>query len=164
VPVLAAVVGVRWDSIYWQVWKSEPRHPINVARQEWVNFSGADMRLVEFGRATEVIGSNKKPIALPAGVTVWKAVLEFKAPDQEAIGGCEIKLEDSQNRLYGKGADELSSVRGQSFITCAKPSDDASSQYRTTVLFLTPADAKPVAVQIRWITQFPNYVRLDVGG
>jgi len=161
--MLMAVVWVRWDSIYWQVWKSQPRLPVNAAEQEWVSFSGADMRLVEFGGATGIVGSNNKPIALPDGVKAWKVVLEFKAPDQEAIGGCGITLEDSQNRLYGR-PDELSNVRGQSFVSCTKPTEESSSQYRTTILFITPADAKPVAVQIRWITKFPRYVRLNIRG
>lgn len=162
-PLLVAVVAVRWDDFYWYMWRSQPRLPVNVAEQQWVAFSGAEMRLAEFGQAKNVLGSNNKPIALPPRVTVWQAVLEFKAPDQDAIGGCEIKLEDSENRLYGRGATELSNVRGQSFITCTRPSEETSSEYRTTVLFLTPDNVKPVAVQIRWVTKLPSYVRLNVG-
>ena len=162
-PMLVAVVAVRWDDVYWYMWRSQPRMPVNVAQQEWVAFSGAEMRLAEFGQAKDVVGSNNKPIALPPRVTVWQAVLEFKAPDQDAIGGCEIELEDSEKRLYGRGATELSNVRGQSFISCTRPSEETSSQYRTTVLFITPDNVKPVAVQIRWITKLPSYVRLTVG-
>ncbi|HZM79124.1 MAG TPA: hypothetical protein VFC19_25625 [Candidatus Limnocylindrales bacterium] len=165
VPLLALVVVVRWETVYWYAWQSQPHIPVNVARQQWVTFAGAQLRLAEFGPQESVVNSSNKPIALPAGVTVWKAVLEFKAPDQGSVAGCEISLEDNQNRLYGRGADELRNVRGQSaFITCAKPSEQASSEYSTTVLFLTPAGVKPVAVQIRWKLQFPRYLRLSVGG
>lgn len=162
VPLLAMLVVVRWDTIYWDVWRSQPRLPSTVTQQQWVTFVGAQIRLAEFGKATEVLGYSNKPLELPAGVTVWKAVLEFKAPDQEAIAGCEISLEDSQNRTYGRGADELISVRGQSFVSCTKPQEQKSSEYATTVLFLTPVGVEPVAVQIRWPLQLPRYLRLSV--
>jgi hypothetical protein len=164
VPLLAMLVVVRWDTIYWAVWRSQPHLPITVARQQWVTFLGAQMRLAEFGKATGVLGERNRPLELPGGVTVWKAVLEFKAPDQKAIGGCEFSLEDSQKRRYGKGADELFSVRGQSFVSCTKPEEQKSTEYATTVLFLTPAGAEPVAVQIRWPLELPRYLRLSVGG
>jgi len=164
VPLIALVVAVRWESTYWYAWQSQPRLAVNVAQQQWVKFSGAELRLAEFGAATNLVGSGNKPIVLPGGVTVWKAVLEFRAPDQEAVLGCEVSLEDSQKRLYGTGATELSNVRGQFIVTCTKPSEQPSSEYTTTALFLTPAGVNPVAVQVRWKLQFPRYVRLSVGG
>jgi len=162
--MVAAVIASQWDDLYWYVWRSQPHIPVNVAQQQWVAFSGAEYRLAEFGQAKDVVGFNNKPLPLPAGVTVWKAVLEFKAPNQDAVGGCKISLEDKRHRLYGTSASELSNVRDQAFITCVKPTEQTSSQYRTTVLFVTPADVKPVAVQIRGISKFPRYLRLTIEG
>lgn len=162
VPMMVAVLATNWNSLYWQVWKSEPRLALNTAPQAWVPFSGAEMRLVEFGPAGNLTGSGNRPVTLPKGVTAWKAVVEFKAPDQESVAGCEIRLEDSQGRLYGLGADEISGVRGQTFITCTKPSEQDSTDYRTTMVFVTPEGVKPVAVQIRWVPLYPRFVRLNV--
>lgn len=163
-PMLAAVIAVQWDDLYWYVWRSQPHLPVNVAEQQWVGFSGAEYRLAEFGEAKNVVGLNNKPLALPAGVVVWKAVLEFKSPDKDAVGSCRISLEDSQNRLYSTSPSELSNVRGQAFITCVKPSDETSDNYSVTALFITPADVKPVAIQIRWVDKLPRYLRLTIGG
>jgi hypothetical protein len=164
VPLLVLLLVVRWQTIYWYAWQSQPRLPVNAAEQQWVTFSGAEMRLVKFEQATDLLGSGNKPLVLPAGLMAWRAVIEFDAPDQDAILGCAISLEDSQNRLYGTSPSELALVRGQSVVSCSKLSDEDSSEYATTALFVTPTGVDPVAVQIRWELQLPRYVRFDIRG
>lgn len=166
-PAVAFVVAVRWDSIYYGVIRSEPLIPVNAAQQEWVDFKGAKMRLTEFAPATGLVASGNKPLALPDGVKAWRAVIEFQAPDQEALEGCKFQLEDTAGRLYSDRPDELSLARGLPIASCVPLDEDEeerSSDYSATVVFVMPSQAQPAAVRITWLTQYPRFVRLTIAG
>lgn len=164
-PAVAVVVAVRWGDIYDSVLRNEPLLPMHGTQQEWLSFNGAQMRLAEFGPATGLVGSGNRPFALPDGITAWKGVIEFQAPDQEAVQGCDFVLEDAQGRLYGDRPDELSGARGLPFPACTAPSEQkGSTDYSTTVVFVMASDAQPAALRIVWRSQYPRYARLRVTG
>lgn len=162
-PLLAFAVVLRWDDIYWRYWRSQAHVPLVAAQQQWVGFSGAEMRLVEFGPATGLVASGGKPFEPPAGVKAWRAVIEFKVPDQERLAGCSISLEDTRARTYSMAPNELSRARGLGFETCTASGDADSTNYRSTVYFVMPSDAEPAAVRIIRATEFPNFARLSIG-
>lgn len=161
-PLLAGVVALRWDDIYWQYWRADSRVPLAAAQQQWVGFLGAEMRLVEFAQVTDFAAAGGKAVELPGGIKAWRAVIEFKAPDQESVAGCQIRLEDSAARLYSSSPTELSRARLPSG-SCDAPFDAPSTDYRSTVFFATPGDAAPVAVRVSRATELPYFARLSIG-
>lgn len=163
-PALAVIVALRFDDIYWAYWRSQPLVPLNASQQEWLSFGGARMRLVEFEPVTDLVRSGGKPFELPAGIKPWRAVIEFKAPDQDSMAGCKIFLEDRESRLYSMRPEELDAARGIPFSTCTAPRDAASTDYSAAFLFVMPSAAKPVAVHVSWSTRFPEFARLSIAG
>ena len=162
-PLLAVVVFLRWDDIYWAYWRTQQHVPVNAAARQWVTFAGAEMRLVEFSEATGLTASGGKPFQPPPGVTPWKAVIEFKTGDQEALYGCRMSVEDTRERLFGMSPNELGTVRGISAAGCtASTGQEPAATYRSTVYFVLPPDAKPAAVRISNATELPRYARLTI--
>jgi hypothetical protein len=162
-PLLAGTVFVRWSEFYEDIWKAQPLHPLSAAQEQWVEFNTAQLRLVEFGQAANLVDRSNKPLALPGGLKAWRAVVEFKAPDQDAMNGCKVTLEDAAGREFGLNPVELSTARvTPKSSSCTKPDEKGPNDYRATFYFVMPGDAQPVAVRVMWSTRYPEFARLAV--
>jgi hypothetical protein len=159
VPALALAL---WPSVadgYPAYWNAKPREPVTASPGGWVDFAGARMRLVELAPATGLAGFDGKPVALPPGVKAWRARIAFDAgPGATGLAGCALKLADAAGHTYEAGPVELRKARTP-FPTCTAEKD-AGPRYETVAHFVTPPDARPVAVHLIVPTQLPRYARI----
>jgi hypothetical protein len=169
-PVLIiALLGLNLRDGYEYYQRSQALEPQSAASTDgWVDFSGARLRLADFAPAD--LDSGGKPIVVPSGIKVWRAVIEFRATDPTALRGCQILLEDDQERLYGVRPAELNKARIP-FPGCtpdtsgaAGTAAGASDTYLTEAFFVAPNGARPVALRVTIATKLPRYVRLTVTG
>lgn len=155
---LAAVLaglGVYNGNGYERFWKREPRVPVVAGAGSWLSYSDARIRLAELVPAPEVTA--------PGGVKVWRATIDFDVPKQESLYGCKLLLEDDKGRLYGAGPDELDGVRGLPIPSCTDLDNEKLNRYQTVAFFVTPADARPVALRIEQALSLPRYARFTLG-
>jgi hypothetical protein len=153
-----AIVALDRTGFYSQSLNGTPRDAISAAPSDWVNFSGAKLRLLNLTATADIYDAEAKTVKLPAEVKAWKTVIEIQVSDQRTLTDCELSLEDSAGRFFGMRPDELASVRMPA-PTCTAE-DMGLNTYQVTVFFVAPADAKPVAVRVVRRAALPGYARL----
>jgi hypothetical protein len=159
-PVTAAFAVVALDrtDFYGQQLNGLPRAGVSAAPADWVSFSKARLRLVNMAPTTDLYDTAGKPMKMPAELKTWRAVIEIQVDNQKDLADCEMSLEDSDGRLFGTRPYELANLRMPT-PTCTAE-DTALNAYQVTVFFVTPTDAKPVAVRVVRAAALPSYARL----
>lgn len=137
----------------------QPRSAVVAAASgDWVTYSGAKLRLVALAPTADLYDANAKRIKLADSIKVWKAVVDVDVTDQQNLADCQLSLEDSAGRTFSAHPDELA---GASIPTPSCTAEDkVLSTYQVTVFFVTPTDAKPVAVRVVRKQALPAYARL----
>lgn len=135
-----------------------PRTAISAAPADWVTFSGAKLKLVAITATADLYDTDGKPLKLPKELKAWRSVIDVQVEDQRQLADCELSLEDDAGRLFGTRPHELASARIPA-PTCTAE-DKALSTYQVTVFFITPAEAKPVAIRVVSRPALPAYARL----
>lgn len=160
VPVTAAFAAVALDrtDFFGQQLAGQPRSAIAAAPADWVDYSGAKLRLLALSPTADLYDANAKRIKLADSIHVWKAVIEVQVENQSSLADCQLSLEDSVGRLFGTKPDELSAASIPA-PTCTAE-DKVLNTYQVTIFFVTPADAKPVAVRVVRREALPSYARL----
>ena len=156
-PVTAAFGIVALDRTgYFDV--RSPGQAVTAEPTQWVAYSDAKLRLLNLVTTADLYDGEAKPVKLPDQVRAWRAVIEIQVSDQRSLDGCQLSLEDSAGRVFGTQPSELSAVRMPP-PTCTAE-DKGLNTYQVTVLFVTPAEAKPVAVRVMRPAALPAYARL----
>jgi hypothetical protein len=136
----------------------EPRQPIAAAMTEWAAYAGGEIRLLELAPA-DLTDYSGKAFDLPEGLQTWRAVLEFRDPD-EKLGGCDVSLEDTTNRIFDPDPAELRGA-DKSFGSCSPglSGGPPGPSFRSAFHFVLPVAARPAAIRFVLATQTPNYLR-----
>lgn len=163
-PILAATGWLHYDSVKERYWEGQPRIPVSAGADGWAPLASARVRLVTLEPADDLKTYAGKPFTPPSGVAVWRAVLAFEAPDQEAIGGCKLLLEDTTGKTYGAGPRELDGARLPFATSCLAEDQPAPPSYEVTAYFTTPSAAQAAAVRIEVTRDLPRYARLTTTG
>ena len=79
-PLAAAVLGVNAGLLIERNLTQVPRQPIIVAMGQPVEFADADVRLVSLTAVEPSVGVVGRGNTLPAGLTIWQAVMMQPAP------------------------------------------------------------------------------------
>lgn len=162
-PVLVAAGWLHYDDVYEGFHDRKPTEPVAAGDGGWVSFAGARMRLVSLEKAEDLEKNGGDPFTVPGGATAWRATIAFEAPDQDAIGGCQVSLEDDRGRTYDSGPSELSGAR-TGFASCGAPDKATPASYQSVVYFVTPGGTRATAVRITLATKLPRYARLTTSG
>lgn len=159
-PVLAATIGLRVESLHEDYWKPKPREPIAAAPDGWTGYGGARFRMTELAEARDVKGRDGKVMTLPGGAKIWRATIEVQTTDPKAIGGCSFTLEDAERHTYGDNPTELSRADVPLGSCLFEDPKTPPSTYETIVHFVMPGSARPAAVRVTLATKLPRYARL----
>jgi hypothetical protein len=173
-PAVALSVAIPFkEEVYDRWFKLEPRVPVTATQGVWVGYAGARLRLLESGLVDQVTDRAKKPFAVP-GAKVWQARVGIDEPNEKALGGCQVFLEDSAGRKYSDRPPELNGAALPFAAGCVPPIDvdeGPSSgpspsatrlRFEQTFFFVLPASAEPVAVRVELATLAPTYVRFTL--
>jgi hypothetical protein len=173
-PVVALSVAVPFrEEVYDRWFQAEPRVPVTATQGVWVGYAGARLRLVESGLVDQVVDRAKKPFTVP-GAKVWRARVGIDEPNEKALGGCQVFLEDAAGRQYSDRPQELNGASLPVGVGCKPPIhlDDGPSsgpspsgarvRFEQTYFFVLPEAAEPVAVRVEVLTQMPRYVRFTL--
>lgn len=163
IPMLAAAGWVHYDDVHDSYWASRPREPVAADASGWVFFAGARIRLVGLEPATDLRTFGGEPFQPPAGVAAWRATIVLQAPDQEALTGCALLLEDAAGNTYEANPRELDGARVP-FASCTADDEPAPPSYETVAYFATPVSAQAAAVRVTVATRLPRYARLTPSG
>ncbi|WP_460844946.1 hypothetical protein [Phytohabitans suffuscus] len=158
-PVLALAVGPSAKDGLDVYNRRGPHEAVLPGGDGWVSYSGARMRLVDFGPATDLKTYGGDAFQPPGSTRAWKATVEFEAADKESVAACNLALEDGDGRLFSANPSELTGARTP-FPSCTPADDDAPSPWQVDMYFVTPESARPAAVRIARGLELPRYARL----
>lgn len=165
VPAIAAVLALNATNVYNRYWSTKPREAVGPDASGWVEYSDAQMRLVELAEATDVKDYGGELIRLAGGVRIWRAVVELRYPASVEINGCTFGVEDDQGRVYSEDPWELSSAKISRYATCVPDKDkvpDPSAGFQMELYFVTAPGSRAVAVRVQRGTLLPRYARLTL--
>jgi hypothetical protein len=158
-PLLAAAVGHDIIDGYDKWHKLLPTESVTGPSGQWVSFGGGRLRLQSVNEIHDLKDYEGKPFPLPSNVDVWQATIEIDAPDDAALLGCQIALQDSAGDTYGENPEELSGADINDF-GCTRPTGaPTTGTYTVVASFVTPAtDVSGVRVTVP--TELPRYAWL----
>jgi hypothetical protein len=162
VPALAAALALPAEEFYDRRNRQRPVQPVSAGPGAWTDYGRARIRLMVLAAPTDIQAFNGKPYAPPAGTRVWRVVLELRADKPaEALGGCEVFLEDDRGRTFEHSPTELGGARLPSALcTPGSEAGNVTGPYESRFHFLLPADATAIAVRLWVVTALPEYARL----
>ena len=164
VPALALAFVPPLRDTYHQFRRSQFTTPISGSPGGWVGFAGARMRLAGLAVDGGLRDFSGKPLDLPDGVRAWRATIDFDAPDQHGLLGCEIDLEATDGTTFASDPDELDGFDVPiADCTPDDTSDTPPARYQTVAYFVLPPSAKPAGLRITTATKLPTYARLTLG-
>jgi hypothetical protein len=170
--LILALVGPFKDDVYDQFFHGSPRVPVEGAHGAWVAYADGRMRLLDV-KPVQPDDEDGAPVKVP-GAKVWQARVGFDAPpDSQALGGCNVFLEDTQGRLYAAGPVELTTADVDHSLGCNRPTTfdpsapvtspapgNAAVKYDVSYFFVMPDTARAAAVRITIATQQEKFARL----
>jgi hypothetical protein len=160
VAALFAAIALDRTDYFGKQLAGQPHSAVAGAPSDWVGYSQARLRLLALSPTADLYDSGAKRMKLPDAIKAWRAVIEVQADDQKTLADCDMSLEDSAGRLFGSRPDELAGAAIPA-PTCTAE-DSVLSTYQVTIFFVTPADAKPIAVRVMTRAALPRYARLVV--
>ncbi len=156
--IFAAAALDRTDFFAKQITGQPRTAVVAAAPADWVTYSGARLRLLALTPTADLYDANAKRIKLADSIKVWKAVVDVDVTDQRNLADCQLSLEDSTGRIFSAHPDELA---GASIpVPACTAEDKVLTTYQVTIFFVTPTDAKPVAVRVVRKEALPAYARL----
>jgi hypothetical protein len=163
VPAAALALALPVQHAYAQYWKTEPRTPVVAGADGWVSFAGARVHLDSFAEQTKFSDDFGSPVAVPAGLSVWRAAITFRGTDPAGLAGCLLTMSDVDGATYAANAAELIDLGvGLDFASCAPDplADKAPAQWTTVAYFVAPKTARAKGVRITLAAQLPRYAWL----
>ncbi len=161
-PALVGLGAVSWQELYYNYWMEEPRVSATAGSDGWYTLESNRIRLVSFAQA-ELETYSGRPFEPEGPVVIWRATIEFDAPKDSMIGGCQMDLEDDQGRHYAQGPTaDVSGAADAVSAGCLSDVDldDEAARFVNDSFFALPEGARPVAIRIWLATSLPGYVRL----
>lgn len=143
-----------------------PTSPIVVAANQPVRYHDARIRLIsltEVEPTRQIVGEGH---TLPAGVTIWRSVVEVDAPEESLISTGYLYLEDTLGRLYSASPSHLQGTAAVAFgglsadreIDLDNPDAPRPNPYTSTRYYVMPSTVRPVGVRVVHTLELPRYV------
>jgi len=160
-PVLALALGPSVKDGLDLYNRMDAHEAVRAGSDGWVTYSGARMRLVDFGPATDLKTYEGTAFEPPGDTKVWRATIAFEAASKDTIKACNLTLEDTEGRLFSANPTEMAGTRTL-YPSCTPDDDNAPSPWEIVMYFVTPESARPEAVRISRGLELPRYARLEM--
>jgi hypothetical protein len=163
-PLLAGLFAFNADGFYGRNYRERPKEPVPIDGTGLAKLDDYAIRMMQVAPVENevdvknMLGFGGRP--LPSSVKIWRVLLSIQAPEDSFVGLCKMSLEDADGRLYAFAPTELHG--GPIISGCYPDNTDQPKPYTSTSLYLLSAEARPTAVRITWLGQFPRYVRFPV--
>jgi hypothetical protein len=162
VPAMVLALALPVHDAYGQFWKTAPRTAVTQGSSGWVAYDDATMRLTALTSVTHLTGFSDEAIAVPSGLEIFIASIEFQSTSPSKLVGCNMSMEDSTGATYATDMDIVSDLGVDvTFPSCTPDSiGKPPATWTAKVYFVAPAGARPVAVRIVIGKLLPKYARL----
>jgi hypothetical protein len=162
IPALATALVVPVQDFHSQRWDKQPHDRVAAASDGSVDYDHARMTLVTLFKTAGLQDFAGEPIAIPAGSAVWQAKLRFRTSTPDAVGSCSMYLATEDGSTYDADPTELNeaglSMDDLPFCEAnTDPNGKPLTDWTLTLFFLTPAQAKPIGLQINADRELPRY-------
>ncbi len=163
VPVMGLGVAEPIHDQWHVFWDTAPRTPVSGAAGGWVTFAGADFRLDSLAPVTTFTNDFGKPVALPTGMSVWRASIAVKPGQHAELDRCDIRMVDTAGTTFDDNPSELADAGiFPAYTSCNPPGDAATppASWTDVAYFVAPIGVHPTAVRVLIDPELPTYALL----